>query len=1328
MPASAPHARAPAHGHPPARRWARRARHATAIAVIAVLASWLVAVATASAADPWSNVGTPLNVNAANSVSDTSSTTVGTTPHVAYIENGNVFVKRWNGASWVQDGASRLNATAGASQWVDTTTDGTNVIVAWTETVAGFDNLFVKRWNGASWTALGASLNISTSRTAYQPSVAVVNGTLSITWNEDTASDVDVYVKQWNGASWVSVGGVVEPTSTSYVWESSITGDASNLYVALTVWDGTNYDVWVRRWTGAAWATVGGTSINAVATANAWHLEAIMQGTSLVVAWAEENNSFCSCRIYVKQWTGAAWTQLGSFANHGGNAISYRHDMIPGVSGPWIAYRSNTSPNTIRLANWTGSAWRPYGGSINQRHRAASHPSVVLVSGTPWVAFGEEDESAVKQLAVRRWNPTFTMVGNISNFNVTAASGQTGFTWTNPPDANYDGVDIYRSTISGQLGTLQATVAPPAASWSQNGLTDGTRYFYTFVPHNSAGDRRETVYDTADSQITPARYVGTLESDGADVYSFGGYEDSVGLRNDIWKFNGASTATTKLASTLSAPRSNVGAAWVGGSVNRIVLMGGEDGVGPATNAIQRFDPATGTIATAGATMPAARATGGIAYSPDTGRVYYLGGSTTRWVGGTISNQILWYDPVAGTTGTLGTTLPQPMARTNAAYWPGDKCIYMFGGHTTGDVDSDKIVRFCPLTGTATNMAQTLPIPMSEIAVSRGSRGIVLLGASAAAYQQPIYEFDPFERAFLQHPIPMRMPYAQATNAISTAIDDVIYTGDPWFQSSKVTQVNLGVVVDVTPSNPPVTPTNVAPASSAVVATASPTLTSSAFSDPDVGASHFASHWQLRTYAGTYAAPLIDSQLDITNLTSFTATGLVDGGRYCWHVRHRDQNRVFSAWSSETCFWVDTAPQNPVAAASLEQYRANGTTVIASGGFTTDGVSTNVVLKFDMSDPDGSQTLTPWVEVRPNATGFSTACGTTLAGVMFSGAAIALPNPGAVVTASVNVTGLTAGTTYHWRACARDNTARSGSYTNKGASPDFRVVADQLPTAAPSTPLAGATGSDTTPNLVATFTDPDATDTGTIDVEVCTSNPTPAQTCTGIGGTLAANGATPSGIANGSTGTWTVSPALALGTYWWRVRARDKYDLEGAWSAGRQLIVGTPSLTIGVDSGTKSLGTMLAGTDVTATSVITVTSNNASGYTLDATDASNTGSASCSAGACAGLWMPDWSGTSATPTTWAAGSAGAGGWFGVTVLSVTGTTTTKLAKWGTGTTATDFANNKYAGLTTSASTLHSTSSYFSGSDTITTAYRAIASTSTVAGSYSATISYSVVANP
>lgn len=70
-------------------------------------------------------------------------------------------------------------------------------------------------------------------------------------------------------------------------------------------------------------------------------------------------------------------------------------------------------------------------------------------------------------------------------------------------------------------------------------------------------------------------------------------------------------------------------------------------------------------------------------------------------------------------------------------------------------------------------------------------------------------------------------------------------------------------------------------------------------------------------------------------------------------------------------------------------------------------------------------------------------------------------------------------------------------------------------------------------------------TAQLQFEVC-STPPGTTACAASGGTLVASGSSAANLDEGSAGTWQ-PPALALGTYYWHVRAVDDTGMLGAWS-------------------------------------------------------------------------------------------------------------------------------------------------------------------------------------
>jgi len=159
----------------------------------------------------------------------------------------------------------------------------------------------------------------------------------------------------------------------------------------------------------------------------------------------------------------------------------------------------------------------------------------------------------------------------------------------------------------------------------------------------------------------------------------------------------------------------------------------------------------------------------------------------------------------------------------------------------------------------------------------------------------------------------------------------------------------------------------------------------------------------------------------------------------------------------------------------------------------------------------------------------------------------------------------------------------------------------------------------------------------------------------------------------------------------------------------------PSLTFNIDSNSKNLGNITPGTPVTATTITTVTTTASNGYSLkvhDGVAASNSALLHTDTT----TRIADYEGTIASPTLWTGTGLG---------ISVYAADTNKEAKWGTGTTETD-SNNKYAGIPETATEIHNVGSAVTDDDT-SVGYKLDVPNTQKTGSYSGTITYTVVVN-
>ncbi len=98
---------------------------------------------------------------------------------------------------------------------------------------------------------------------------------------------------------------------------------------------------------------------------------------------------------------------------------------------------------------------------------------------------------------------------------------------------------------------------------------------------------------------------------------------------------------------------------------------------------------------------------------------------------------------------------------------------------------------------------------------------------------------------------------------------------------------------------PAKPVNATPVADATNISLSPTLTASAFSDPDAGDTHVASQWLLRVQGE--ATPVFDSGEDAANKVSIELADLANGVTYEWQVRYKDDRGGWSDYSTATAF-------------------------------------------------------------------------------------------------------------------------------------------------------------------------------------------------------------------------------------------------------------------------------------------------------------------------------------------------------------------------------------------------------------------------------------------
>jgi hypothetical protein len=174
--------------------------------------SWLTSASLNRASNDWA--------------SDVAATYVGGKLYIAWTErtatgNPNLYVDSYNASTstWSAIGSGALNNDSSAG-WVfhpRLTNDGTNVYLSWEEqwnpsspgssSLGQPTRLYVSQWNGGAWSSLGPALNVDPlSGSVLHSSLAVANGYPVALWNEIQMGQLQqTYMKQWNGSRWVQL-------------------------------------------------------------------------------------------------------------------------------------------------------------------------------------------------------------------------------------------------------------------------------------------------------------------------------------------------------------------------------------------------------------------------------------------------------------------------------------------------------------------------------------------------------------------------------------------------------------------------------------------------------------------------------------------------------------------------------------------------------------------------------------------------------------------------------------------------------------------------------------------------------------------------------------------------------------------------------------------------------------------------------------------------------------------------------------------------------------------------------------------------------------------
>ncbi len=413
-----------------------------------------------SAKCDWVQAGGILNMNINENGTTPSMAMFNGTPYVAWREPSvvqyQIFVKHYDGSSWIQDGASlNVNPSMGAADPHMAMYNGTPYVTFWEVNIAaGGNQVYVKHYNGVSWVWDGGSLNVDPGQNAYQPFIAFSNSTPYVTWEERNGAPTpksQIYVRHYNGSSWLQDGGSLNVnTNQDGFWPSMAVANTTP-YVTWYESDGTHYQIYVKHYDGSSWIQDGG-SLNINTSQHAYCPVMVMSNNTPYVIWREYFSP--GTHIFVKHWNGSDWDQVGAGSlNVNANQGTKAPDLAVyngTLYASWMEWNGTTEQ--IYVKHYNGSTWIQDNGSLNvNMDQDAYSPSIANSNGIPYVSW-QEGNGLQDKIYVKHFDIAFTPVPTATPYG----------TPTKAADENSGGVKAYPMPAQGKDVWFSYPVAGPS--------------------------------------------------------------------------------------------------------------------------------------------------------------------------------------------------------------------------------------------------------------------------------------------------------------------------------------------------------------------------------------------------------------------------------------------------------------------------------------------------------------------------------------------------------------------------------------------------------------------------------------------------------------------------------------------------------------------------------------------------------------------------------------------------------------------------------------------------------------------------------------------------
>ncbi|MBI5362600.1 MAG: hypothetical protein HZA53_05425 [Planctomycetes bacterium] len=267
-------------------------------------------------------------------------------------------IARWNGSAWSALGTGMPEAVYALCSFDDGT--GPALYAGGRFLVAGGTTAWhVARWNGTSWSDVGGGI-----AGTFVSALAVHDdgggpALYAAGWFSSAGGTSASNVARWNGTSWSALGAGVGDQATTLCSFDDGGGRALHVGGAFTTAGGAP-GAYVARWRNGAWSALGA-GLSAFPFALLAHDDGAGGGPALYVTGAFSVNGGAAVER-IARWNGSAWTPLGAgLGYNGGRALASVHDGTSAGASLFVGGEFTTAggQQSSYVARWRSCASGP---------------------------------------------------------------------------------------------------------------------------------------------------------------------------------------------------------------------------------------------------------------------------------------------------------------------------------------------------------------------------------------------------------------------------------------------------------------------------------------------------------------------------------------------------------------------------------------------------------------------------------------------------------------------------------------------------------------------------------------------------------------------------------------------------------------------------------------------------------------------------------------------------------------------------------------------------------------------------------------------------------